>query len=139
MKKLLLLVLLTITFSSFGQSSNFTFVGKWKGVDKKNEIGYIVFDKEGYAYFEFQGQKFGGKEFVYDGKKGSMSYTINLSKTPIEIDITLTKIEEQKTKKILCIAQQINKDEMKLNMNFDGVRPKDFSGKIAMVFKRVKE
>jgi hypothetical protein len=62
------------------------FIGKWIGEDKK-DIGYLNFDSEGFAYFEIQGQIMGGKEFVQNGKKGSMTYEINSETKPIQVDL----------------------------------------------------
>ena len=79
-----------------------TIVGKWIGEDQ-NQIGYLIFDSEGYAAFEIDGQVMGGKEFYMKGKKGKMTYTINYNTTPIEVDFTLTKIESGESKKFLAL------------------------------------
>jgi hypothetical protein len=64
MKKIILLLLVTLSLTSFNTVDNthFNIVGRWEGSDKK-EIGYIVFQADWYAYFEVQGQKMGGKDF----------------------------------------------------------------------------
>lgn len=58
MKKIILLLLVTLSLTSFDtvDETQFNIVGRWKGSDKK-EIGYIVFQADGYAYFEVQGKK----------------------------------------------------------------------------------
>ncbi|WP_299212129.1 hypothetical protein [uncultured Dokdonia sp.] len=62
------------------------------------------FDSEGYAYFKVKDQIFGGKEFVYEEKKGSMTCKINSKTNPIEVNLILTKLESGEQKTLLCIA-----------------------------------
>ena len=70
MKKLLLLFIITLSLASFKNTSepDFSIVGKWEGQDN-NEVGYLTFQKDSYAYFEINGQIIGGKEFEMEGKK----------------------------------------------------------------------
>ncbi|MBU2922323.1 hypothetical protein KO504_13300 [Winogradskyella psychrotolerans] len=112
------------------------FIGKWKGEDK-NEIGYIIFDDEGYASFEINGQTIGGKEFFMNGKKGKMTYTINYDTNPIEVDFTMTKIESGESKKMLGIAEFTDEDTLKFNINFDAARPTEFDDD-SIILTRVK-
>lgn len=112
------------------------FIGKWKGEDK-NEIGYIIFDDEGYAAFEINGQTIGGKEFFMNGKKGKMTYTINYDTNPIEVDFTMTKIESGESKKMLGIAEFTDEDTLKFNINFDAARPTEFDND-SIILTRVK-
>ncbi|WP_218841494.1 hypothetical protein [Winogradskyella undariae] len=113
-----------------------TFVGKWIG-DDQNEIGYLIFDNEGYAAFEINGQVMGGKEFILKGQKGKMTYTVNYNTTPIEIDLKVTKIESGESQSILAIAEFTDKDTMNFNLRFDNVRPTEFD-KNSITLKRVK-
>lgn len=112
------------------------FIGKWVGEDQ-GEIGYIIFDNEGYASFEIAGQIMGGKEFYMNGKKGKMTYTINTKTKPIEVDLTMTKTVSGETKKILGIAEFTSEDIMKFNISFDGKRPTQFDTN-SINLKRVK-
>ena len=112
------------------------FVGKWIGEDQ-GEIGFISFDTEGYAAFEIEGQLMGGKEFYMNGQKGKMTYTINTKTSPIEVDFILTKVITGESKKILGIAEFLDKDTMNFNMSFDATRPSEF-GVNAITLKRVK-
>ena len=112
------------------------FIGKWKGEDQ-GEIGFISFDTEGYAAFEIEGQLMGGKEFYMNGQKGKMTYTINTKTSPIEVDFILTKVITSESKKILGIAEFLDKDTMNFNMSFDATRPSEF-GENAITLKRVK-
>ncbi|MCB4798684.1 hypothetical protein [Neotamlana laminarinivorans] len=110
MKKFLI-ILLVIPFLSMTTKNDETkFIGKWIGKDK-NDIGYLNFDDEGYANFEIHGRIIGGKEFIQNGKKGSMTYEINSTKKPIEVDliVTLTKAKNKKNyfvSQILLITTQ---------------------------------
>ena len=137
MKKLLLLFIATLTLTSFNKYSNseFSIIGKWEGQDE-NESGYIIFQKDGYAYFDFQGQVMGGKEFVIRGQKASMTYEVDYSKTPMTIDIIVKKIETGEINKLLCIAEKIDKNQIKLQMDFTGVRPTQFNENDSLIFNR---
>jgi len=112
------------------------FIGKWTGEDQ-GEIGFIIFDDEGYAAFEVEGQILGGKEFFMNGKKGKMTYTINYETNPIEVDFTMTKIESGESKIILGIAEFTDKNTMTFDMTFDTERPSEF-GDNSITLKRVK-
>ena len=112
------------------------FIGKWTGEDQ-GEIGFIIFDDEGYAAFEVEGQILGGKEFFMNGKKGKMTYTINYEMNPIEVDFTMTKIESGESKIILGIAEFTDKNTMTFDMTFDTERPSEF-GDNSITLKRVK-
>ncbi|WP_299339241.1 hypothetical protein [uncultured Psychroserpens sp.] len=133
--QLLFLFLLTTTLVTAQKQTDF--LGKWLG-DDGSEIGYLIFDKEGYAAFETQGQLIGGKEFVMNGEKGKMTYSINTEASPIEIDLTITKMSSGESKVIRCIAQFEEKDVMKFALAFDAERPKNFEGDNAIMLKRVK-
>jgi len=112
------------------------FVGKWLGEDQ-NEIGYLIFDNEGFAAFEINGEVMGGKEFIMKGQKGKMTYTINHKTKPIEVDFTLTKIETGDSKKILAIAEFSDKNTLRFNMSFGEVRPSEFT-EDTITLKRVQ-
>lgn len=132
-----LLFLFLITSATVKAQNNTDFLGKWIG-DDGSEIGYVIFDKDGYVAFETQGQIIGGKEFVMNGEKGTMTYEINTETTPIELDFTITKLASGESKIIRCIAEFEAKDIMKFALAFDADRPTDFNGNSSIVLKRVK-
>ncbi|WP_417785168.1 hypothetical protein [Tenacibaculum sp.] len=104
MKKIFILLILIPLLSFNSSVDSINLIGKWAGEDK-GQIGFIPFDKEGYVTFEIDGLVIGGKEFVMKGgEKGKMTYELNLEKKPIEIDLTLTKLEsnEQKKNSLYC-------------------------------------
>ncbi|WJJ97867.1 hypothetical protein [Algibacter luteus] len=140
MKKIILLVLTTLMVSSFtvDNISDFSIVGKWQGVEG-DEVGYFIFDEEGYAYIEAKGLKIGGKEFEMKGKKGSMRYEIDYSKSPMEIDFIVTIFDDNKTERLLCIAKKIDNDKILFSIGFNGERPIDFKENNEMIFNRIKE
>ena len=137
MKKLavLLFIIPLTSFNSINQTIDF--VGKWAG-DENGEIGFIIFDKEGYASFEIEGMVLGGKEFEMNGEKGKMTYKINVDANPIEVDFTLTKLEIGEQKKMLCIAKFIDENSMQFAMSFDAERPISFDGDSSITLKRVE-
>ena len=137
MKKILILFLMIPLLSMTIENEKAKFVGKWIGEDEK-EIGYLNFDSEGYAFFEIQGQIFGGKEFVFDGKKGKMTYEINNETNPIQVDLTVTKLESGEQKKLLCIAEFIDNDTMRFAITFEEKRPTEFDSENSIIFKREK-
>ncbi len=137
MKKIFLLLLVIPFLSLTVETDDAKFIGTWVG-EAENEIGYMNFDSEGYAYFEVRGQIFGGKEFEYEGKKGSMTYEINKETDPIEVDLILTKLDSGEQKALLCIAHFIDKDTMKFAMGYDNIRPTEFDSGNSIVFKREK-
>ena len=140
MKKIILLVLTTLMVSSFtvDNISDFSIVGKWQGVEG-DEVGYFIFDEEGYVYIEAKGLKIGGKEFEMKGKKGSMRYEIDYSKSPMEIYFIVTIFDDNKTERLLCIAKKIDNDKILFSIGFNGERPIDFKENNEMIFNRIKE
>lgn len=137
MKRIFILLFIFPLLSMTIENDKAKFVGKWIGEDE-NEIGSLNFDADGYAFFEIEGQIFGGKEFVYDGKKGSMTYMVNSETNPIEVDLIVTKLESKAQKKLLCIASFIDNDTMRFAISFEENRPLGFESEDAIIFKREK-
>lgn len=138
MKNKILFLLALLVLTSFGKASltDFNIVGKWKGEDEK-DIGFITFDADGYAFFEYKGEVIGGKEFEINGKKGTMTYAVNYSKTPIEIDIIVEKIESGEIKTLKGIAENIDNNTVKIQLNINGERPTEFNDLEAIIFQRI--
>lgn len=137
MKKFLLLLVAVPLLSLTSEKDNSKFIGKWIGQDK-NTLGFITFDSAGYAYFEIEGRVFGGKEFTYEGEKGKMTYEINSKTNPIQVDLTVTKLQSGEKKKIRCIANFIDHNSMQFAISFDSKRPTHFNGHNAILLKREK-
>ena len=137
MKRIFILLILLPLLSFNSDLNSIDLIGKWTGEDK-GQIGFITFDKEGYSTFEIEGQIIGGKEFVMNGKKGKMTYEFNLEKNPIEIDLTITKLESNEQKKILCIAEFEDENNMIFAMTFDSERPTEFNDENSIKLKRTE-
>ena len=139
MKKIVILFLTVLALSSFNTNSDseFSIVGKWVG-EIENDKGAVVFQEDGYAFFELQGKIFGGKEFDVNGKKGSMTYAVDYTTKPINIDVFIILSDGGESKTMLGIAEIINDDQIKLIMAFDGERPTEFEESETIIFNRVK-
>ena len=106
MKKIILLVLVTLSLASFTtpDGAAFNIVGRWKGSDKKS-VGFIVFQADGYAYFEENGKKIGGKNFEENGKRASMTYKFKEMGKMMHIDIDVTIVGEKQTQSLFDTAE----------------------------------
>ena len=98
----------------------------------------MIFDNEGYVTIETDGETFGGKEFEMNGEKGSMSYVINSSAEPIQIDLIMTKLETKEQRSMLFIAKFKDDDTIIMASNFNSLRPTEFTTDNSITFKRMK-
>ena len=137
MKKLVFLFLALICLAFVPITETNKFVGRWTGEDK-NEIGYLIFDNDGYAYLEINGEVLGGKEFTFKGKKGSMRYEINEDTSPIEVDLIINILETNEEKRLLCIAEFLDDDNFKFAMGFEDLRPSEFAEDNSIILTRDK-
>jgi len=137
MKKFLILFIIVHLLSMTIENDKAKFIGKWIVEDEK-QIGYLNFDSEGYAYFEIQGQIIGGKDFIKNGKKGSMTYEINSKTSPIQVDLIVTLLETKEQEKLLCIANFIDDDNMEFAIGFEETRPTEFDSENSIICKREK-
>lgn len=134
MKKLFL-ILLFVPLLSIAQTESSKLIGTWIS-DNSDDVGTINFFQNGYAGFEVDGQVFGGKEFTINGEKGSMTYEINTSTDPIQVDFIVTKLSSGKQKTLLCIATFINDNTIKFNLNFEDTRPEQFDEVNTIILNR---
>ena len=139
MRKIILLLLVTLSLTSFDTVDNtqFNIVGRWKGSDVKT-IGYVVFQADGYAYFEVQGQKMGGKDFVENGKRASMTYKFKEMGKMMHIDIVVKIVGEKNSHSLLGIAEKIDANSFKMQLGYNNVRPTTFNKNETAIFTRVK-
>ncbi|CAL2103707.1 conserved protein of unknown function [Tenacibaculum sp. 190130A14a] len=137
MKRFLIILFIIPLLSMNIKNDKAKFIGKWIGEAKK-EIGFLNFDSEGYAYFEIDGEILGGKDFVKNGKRGSMTYEINNKTQPIQVDLILTMFESKEQKKLLCISNFIDDDTMEFAIGFGGIRPTEFNSENTIILKRQK-
>uniref|UniRef100_UPI00404A953A hypothetical protein n=1 Tax=Gelidibacter sp. TaxID=2018083 RepID=UPI00404A953A len=125
MKRLLLLLLLLPLFA-FQTDTPAKLIGKWVSTDKEDSFNFLLFDEEGYATMGIDGRVLGGKEFSMDGKTGQMTYSVNMENDLIEIDLVLKQFENNREKTLMCIAEFVGDDQLKIAMGFEGVRPEVF-------------
>ena len=139
MRKIILLLLVSLSLTSFDTVDNtqFNIVGRWKGSDVKT-IGYVVFQADGYAYFEVQGQKMGGKDFVENGKRASMTYKFKEMGKMMHIDIVVKIVGEKNSHSLLGIAEKIDSNSFKMQLGYNNVRPTTFNKNETAIFTRVK-
>ena len=134
--KNMILLLLTIPFLAFTiQDDRSKLVGKWKGEDEK-EVGYFIFDKEGYASIEVGGQTLGGKDFIIDGVKMSMTFEVRRVEGQMEVDLIAVSEREDLNRKVLCIAKFIDENTMEFAIDFTGIRPAGFDEENSIILTR---
>jgi len=132
---ILFIGLLLLTHSIHSQS----FKGTWKG-ESNGEIGTMTFDKKGYVAFIIDGEAVGGKEYMIEGVKMSMTYEYNESAEPHTLDFIISMANEEVTR-MLGIYKFIDKNTLVINMDFDGIsRPLEFGedDKNQVMLTRVK-
>ena len=141
MRKIFLTFLISLTLISCkGQNEkiDIDIIGEWKSEDKSG-VGYVIFDDEGYANFNFEDFKLGGKEFVRNGKKFSLSYTLDYSTNPIHLDLTFRNIETNKEMKMLGIVKPVSVNEiLYARGNGNSKRPTNFRGIETIRLNRIK-
>lgn len=138
MKKILLVLFITVGLFGFTNVSaqENAIVGKWKGTDQTQNVGYMIFDKEGYVSMEISGQLIGGKEFILNDSKGSMQYKTNFNVKPATLDMVLTNLNTKEEKRMLGIIEIINPNEIKIAFNFDEERPTTFQQENTLLLNR---
>lgn len=140
--KRLIFLLLALPLISFTSDTNLlakkTLVGQWIGADG-GDVGFITFEKDGYLRLKIGQEEIGGKEFEMDGVKAKMTYEVNYKSDPIEVDFIFEALDGSTTRRMLCIAEFINKDEIKFASDFSKVRPLAFTPENSIVFKRLKD
>ena len=131
---------LYISLHVFALSSHSqSFKGTWKG-ESNGEIGTMSFDKKGYVAFIIDGESVGGKEYIIEGVKMSMTYEYDESAEPHTLDFIISMANEEITR-MLGIYKFIDKNTLVINMDFDGIsRPLEFGedDKNQVRLKRVK-
>lgn len=139
MKKIVLLLFLTATISSFKTTqkvASFNIVGEWTGQDKKNANGSFIFDKEGYATMIRGEETMGGKEFELEGIKASMQYVMDESSNPIKFDLVVTALKNKQTKSMKMLLKIIDDNTIQLASNFNQIRPTAFTKENTITLKR---
>lgn len=133
---LLFLFVLTSSFTSSQVTKGFDIVGKWTGVDGNNEEGSFIFDEFGYAVMIKDGERTGGKEFDIDGEKGSMTYQLDESTSPIKFDVTVTILKTAQKMSMLCLMKIVDNNTIILASDFNNTRPTSFTKDNSITLKR---
>ena len=75
---------------------------------------------------------------MMNGIKGKMTYHLNLEKNPFEVDLTVTKLETNEQKTMLCIAEFEDKNTILFASSFNSNRPTEFTKRNSVKLKRTK-
>lgn len=137
MKNLLILLILTPLFSIAQNIDSNNFIGKWTG-EEKGEMGAVIFENNGFAFWELDGQIVGGKEFMFEGEKKSLTYRINTHIDPIQIDFIITNLISGEVRELVCIAKFVDADNILLTIGFDIPRPTEFNTNNSLKLTRAK-
>jgi hypothetical protein len=73
-----------------------------------------------------------------NGQKGQMTYEINSKIKPIQVDLIITNMETGGQKKLLCIAEFKDNNNMIFAMSVGSQRTKEFNDKNSVSLKRVE-
>lgn len=137
MKILAIFLFILPFFFVSAQVDKEVFVGEWIGMDKGMEV-LVLFSDDGYFSMQKGDIIIGGKEFPINSEKGSMTYEINTSADPIEMDFTVTKLNSGEQAKALGIAKFITDREIRFALEFGNDRPNTFDSKNAITLKKVE-
>lgn len=133
----LFFIIILSSLTSQSQELNKTnLIGKWVAKGEETRISYIIFEKEGYATFEIEGEVIGGKDFTIKGEKAEMKYEINNNVEPNQIDFIVTKLEKGEQMKLLCIAKFKSKNILHFAITNGDERPTDFHPNFSVILER---
>ena len=139
MKKILLLLIILISLTSFTvpDKTAFSLVGTW--AEDKRTAPSFVFDNDGYAKVVIDGVLKGGKEFMYNGHKASMTYRANFDINPHEINIELLTPATNEKETLKGIFTVVDDNTIKLSYTTDN-RPNQFYeyDLFSTTYKRIK-
>jgi len=124
LKYLIIYILLICSINVYSQRSLF---GLWKGVDR-GEVGFLRLDDKGVAIFSFYDETLGGEDFMVNGVSAKLTYLVDSTKNPINLDFIVTNLDSNlELGRLLCIVEFIDDLKIKLRINFEGpVRPVNF-------------
>jgi hypothetical protein len=134
MKKLLLIFFI-ITNICYSQDIKETIVGDWIGIDIDGNKEKMIFSNDNYVSMTINGEFMDGRNYVVKGgknvgQKGFIKYEIDNSSLPIKIDVIAIMLENNQIVekgRILGILDFINKNEMKINLSYSGIRETEFN------------
>jgi hypothetical protein len=139
MKTLLTVIGLLSFYVGMGQKIDSTHVvGTWlSDLDEDSAFGSFIFDKDGFITIESEGIKIGGANGVLNGKPIQMTYHIDVSKTPIELDIIAINVETKAKKVAMKAIIEFNGYlKMKIALG-QGEGPTEFTTENSMMFSKL--
>jgi hypothetical protein len=98
-------------------------IGKWEGIDRTGKTGAFQFFKNGSVILIIDGKPLGGPD---SNGMGSLRFTVDYTKDPIEMDIIGIDPSGAERGKILMIVKFMTKDRIKIRTHFNDVRPQNF-------------
>ena len=112
--KRILLLLICFTALSFTHKNieEYNFIGKWEGIDK-GITGCIIFEKDGTASIKIGDDILGGKDYYINGKKATITYSIDTTTKPIHIDFIMHSEGYEIPGKLSFIAEIIDNNSFK--------------------------
>ena len=123
---LLTIIILTLSIftSAYAQTDH---IGLWEGTDK-GEVGYVMMEANGFAYFIIKGDTLGGASFTVEGYEAAMKYEVNYAEEVHSVDFVLYLVEAEAEVGRLPGIFKFEKDgSMILSVNFKGPeRPQEF-------------
>lgn len=138
--KSLFLILSVLILCSCTRINN-NIVGIWKG-ESKGVKGSLVLDRTNHAILVYNDLHLGGENFITrDGKKVECMYEIDLSKSPIWLDIVIYDRDiNEEMKRLKGIVRFLNKNKIEYRVDFNGSRFDDFDSedtRVTIIFNRV--
>ena len=134
---LLFIVLTTLTSFTTSHKTAFSLVGTW--AEDKRTAPSFIFDNQGYAKVVIDGVLKGGKEFMYNGHKASITYKANLNVNPHQVDIELLTPDTNEKETLKGIFTVVDDNTIKLSYTTDN-RPNQFYEYdiFSTTYKRIK-
>lgn len=98
-----------------------------------------MFDNEGYAKVVLDGALKGGKDFIYNGHKASITYTVNLDVSPHELKIVMNTPDGNTNETLTGIFTVVDENAITLWYTTN-IRPNEFYQYelFSTTYKRVK-
>ncbi|HEX9152000.1 MAG TPA: hypothetical protein VF842_07945 [Flavobacterium sp.] len=137
--KRILLLLICFTVLSFSDKNieEYNFIGKWTGIDK-GTTGCIIFEKDGTASIKIGDNVLGGNDYYVNGKKTTITYSIDTTVKPINIDFIMNSEGHEKNGKLSFIAEIIDANSFKFEIVKEN-KPRNFSENNSMILTRIQE
>lgn len=100
-----------------------TLIGKWEGVDRTGKPGAFHFFEDGNVVLIIDGKPLGGSD---SGGLGSLRFSADYQKDPIELDIIGVDSSGTEHGKILMIVKFVTDNKIKIRTFFNDTRPNNF-------------